>query len=255
MAANITSWIKYLQEQVKVKSIYVWGAQGQLLKDIDAAWITAKEMNNSSLTKEQRRRNAERAIKLYRERKDIKGARAFDCSGLGVYYFLKNKLISGDKTANGLKALCKAIKEKDLRNGDLVFKVNKVSGKATHVGFYADGYIIEAQGRDDGVVKRKISATTWNAYGRPTFWKEEPLHLTRVLKKGMEGDDVKAVQERLIELGLALPKYGADGSFGTETENAVKKFQRTHKDKDGKALKDDGVVGQKTCEALGGTWK
>ncbi len=45
------------------------------------------------------------------------------------------------------------------------------------------------------------------------------------LKKGSKGNTVKLLQEALIEkFGASiLPKYGADGDFGSETANALKK--------------------------------
>ena len=45
------------------------------------------------------------------------------------------------------------------------------------------------------------------------------------LKKGSKGEDVRLLQEALIaKYGKTiLPKYGADGDFGTETLNALKK--------------------------------
>ena len=53
-----------------------------------------------------------------------------------------------------------------------------------------------------------------------------------------------------MELGYALPNYGADGDFGNETVNAVKAFQREYKDANGKKLTVDGIVGRKTWAAL-----
>ena len=70
--AKIGMFIDYAKAQVN-KSIYVWGAQGQLLKDINPDWIKKKEDSSA---------NALRAIKMYEKRKDVPGARAFDCSGL-----------------------------------------------------------------------------------------------------------------------------------------------------------------------------
>lgn len=64
----------------------------------------------------------------------------------------------------------------------------------------------------------------------------------------MTGDDVKAVQQALINAGYSVGGRGADGQFGSDTESAVYKFQRA------KGLSDDGIVGQRTVEALGGTW-
>ena len=55
---------------------------------------------------------------------------------------------------------------------------------------------------------------------------------------------MKTLQELLLQLGFNLPKYGADGSFGSETGTAVKAFQ-------GKAgIKADGIYGGETHAAL-----
>lgn len=48
----------------------------------------------------------------------------------------------------------------------------------------------------------------------------------KVLKKGMSGDFVQSMQKILMAFGCELPEYGADGDYGTETYNAVVKFQR-----------------------------
>ena len=56
------------------------------------------------------------------------------------------------------------------------------------------------------------------------------------------GDDVKAIQKRLKELGF---KIKADGIFGINTEAAVMAAQKRF------GLKADGIVGRKTAEALG----
>ena len=49
----------------------------------------------------------------------------------------------------------------------------------------------------------------------------------RILKKGMRGDDVRRMQEMLIQLGYGqlLQPDGADGDFGNNTYNAVVQFQ------------------------------
>lgn len=64
----------------------------------------------------------------------------------------------------------------------------------------------------------------------------EPKLGERDLRRGCKGDDVKELQEDLIKLGYALPKYGADGDFGKETEKAVQAFQLDH------GLLADGVM-------------
>lgn len=65
-----------------------------------------------------------------------------------------------------------------------------------------------------------------------------------VLEEGAEGAQVKTLQQLLIAKGQKLPKYGADGEFGAETEKAVKAFQSA------KNLNDDGVVGNDTWNKL-----
>ena len=66
----------------------------------------------------------------------------------------------------------------------------------------------------------------------------------RVLKNGMEGADVKALQAALIRLGYDCGRWGADGDFGDATEMAVRRFQ-TQED-----LAPDGEAGPETIAAL-----
>ena len=236
--AKIGMFIDYAKAQVN-KSIYVWGAQGQLLKDISPDWIKKKEDSSA---------NALRAIKMYEKRKDVPGARAFDCSGLVCWSLIGcgAEPKGFDKSANGLMGMCTKVSKSSLRDGDLCFRIR--DGRAHHVGIFYDGKVIESKGRDYGVVMNPISG--WSAYGRLNIkWENDSFVLTRVLRKGDKGDDVKWVQEALIKKGYRLPKYGADGDFGTETVKAVKMFQRNN------GLEDDGAVGKLTITALGGRWK
>lgn len=67
---------------------------------------------------------------------------------------------------------------------------------------------------------------------------------SRVLKNGMEGEDVKALQSALISLGYDCGRWGADGDFGDATEIAVRAFQKEH------GCKVDGQAGSETLKAL-----
>ena len=67
----------------------------------------------------------------------------------------------------------------------------------------------------------------------------------RLLKNSSVGADVMELQKLLMELGYALPKYGADGEYGAETVEAVKAFQRTVP-----GLEVDGEYGPLTHAAL-----
>lgn len=69
-------------------------------------------------------------------------------------------------------------------------------------------------------------------------------NLTRLLKNGCKGNDVKELQKTLISLGYSVGSYGADGSFGNGTKNAVIKFQKN------KGISADGIVGSGTAHKL-----
>ena len=59
----------------------------------------------------------------------------------------------------------------------------------------------------------------------------------KVLKLGSKGKEVEDLQRYL--------KIKVDGDFGLKTEESVKKFQKENK------LTPDGIVGQKTWNAMG----
>ena len=72
------------------------------------------------------------------------------------------------------------------------------------------------------------------------------MKLTRNLKKGMSGADVRFVKDALFSLGFYNSKIKqiTNSTFGADTYVAVCKFQRA------KGLEDDGVVGLLTWTAL-----
>ena len=73
----------------------------------------------------------------------------------------------------------------------------------------------------------------------------------RNLKKGDKGDDVREMQEMLMKLGFELPKFGADGDFGSETENAVIAFQKAvGVNASGKPIDVNGIFDQATYKAM-----
>lgn len=79
---------------------------------------------------------------------------------------------------------------------------------------------------------------------------DKKYNLTRYLKKGCKGNDVKELQKALINRGYSVGKCGVDGVFGNDTFKAVKKFQKANK------LKIlDGIVGSETAHKLGWTFK
>lgn len=172
----LNQFIDYLEEQVNNRSIYVWGGQGEDYNVISEAWIIRMEKTSSNPTT-----NANRAIAFWKKKVAAgygKVLRAFDCSGLGMY-FIQNLhgLSKIDMTAHSMMGKCKKIIKSELKRGDWAFRVNS-SGRATHIGYVVDDKlnVIESKGRDVGVIKGGLnSAGTnyWNAFGRPNYFEAE----------------------------------------------------------------------------------
>jgi peptidoglycan hydrolase-like protein with peptidoglycan-binding domain len=141
--------------------------------------------------------------------------------------------------------------------GDVVFFFSKTKGRIGHVGIVTkvtSTMVHTIEGNTSGAntlvtngggVRQKaysLNSTYIDGYGRPPYngENEKPE-----IKKGCEGQTVKEAQELLLVWKPdCLPKWGADGEFGTETLKAVKDFQK------GSELKVDGVVGEETWKAL-----
>lgn len=79
----------------------------------------------------------------------------------------------------------------------------------------------------------------------PVQSKPTVYHLgDRILRNGVEGEDVKEYQEMLIQAGGDLSPWGADGDFGDTTELETRKIQKLLK------IDIDGEVGPQTIKAL-----
>ena len=208
---KLNEFIEYLNREVNNKSLYAWGGQGEAATP-EAIKRRENEENNRA-----------RVIRLFEQRisRGYGEMRLFDCSGLATYYLYNlKKLIPSDTTANGLKGKCAALTRIELKKGDWVFRVYQTGrdkGRAYHIGYIVDESlnVIEAKGRDDGVVKRSLNASGsgyWNAYGRPELFREEiagdepDFVAGRLLKKTrplMTGEDVRGVQAALIAKGYS----------------------------------------------------
>lgn len=139
-----------------------------------------------------------------------------------------------------------------IHNGSYISHVGYLSEPLDKSKPTGDWWVIEARGVMYGVVKSKLSARGWNRWGLMTKYfiydgvpeAQEPELGDRILKTGMSGGDVKAMQGALIALGYDCGKYGADGDFGSGTEKAVRAFQKDN------GLAVDGQFGPKSLEAL-----
>lgn len=110
-----------------------------------------------------------------------------------------------------------------------------------HTGFGFHGETCECSA---GVQKFSKRSKKWTHWAIPKGVTEDYVPQKPTLKKGSKGEYVTLLQTSLINLGYKLPKYGPDGSFGNETLEAVKEFQKDH------GLTADGIVGKATWEAL-----
>lgn len=66
----------------------------------------------------------------------------------------------------------------------------------------------------------------------------------QILKFGSRGTKVRSLQNKLMQLNFTISRFGADGYYGPETENAVKAFQRSVN------ILEDGVVGDDTLAMI-----
>lgn len=66
----------------------------------------------------------------------------------------------------------------------------------------------------------------------------------RFLQFGSRGPAVEKLQQGLIDAGFPLPMFGVDGIFESETQTAVRNYQRAH------TLGVDGIVGPITMGSL-----
>lgn len=153
------------------------------------------------------------------------------------------------------------------REGDIILYNWDKDPKSEHTGYViaarsdCDLDVIEGNAGDAVVKTRPDPSTILGAF-RPLYdgaeaeTPTEPQKPTEdatrqlqavmlpILRRGMKGKDVLALQYLLSAYGYKLPKYGADGEFGEETEQALIAFQKHN------GLEADGECGAKTYTKL-----
>lgn len=211
----LSEWLDYLEAQIG-RGVYVYGAQGQKateVGDVDA-WIDRRSTSEST---------AKKAQKYYRQKEAEIGAeniRFFDCSGLAMYFFQNLKGVSkNDASANTLWLGCKQISKSDLKPGDFVFI--DTDGRKTHIGYVArDGQVIEARSSGYGVEVYPQQSRPWTHCGRHKWLRDEIEGNGSTVQVPQR--TVKQWQRLLLVYDpMCLPKYGADGDYGAETDAAI----------------------------------
>ena len=178
---------------------------------------------------------------------------------LGTDLDITNKYQSNgcpDRSANGMFEYAKA-QGSEWGTIDTIPDIPGIAVRYDgHVGVYVgNGEVVEERGFNYGCQLTKLQGRGWLHWYKLPFinytsgtvieTKPEGHKLgDRLLKKGMKGEDVKELQNNLLELGYSLPKYGADSDYGSETVEAVKAFQKDHE------LDADGEYGQLSHKAL-----
>lgn len=137
----------YVRE--RLCDLYVWGGNGQTA--ITESWIKSRDTSAA---------NAQRSINHWKklQAQGVTNIRAYDCSGLISRYLQDLGRVASKRNTRHLWGMCRQIGRAQLIPGDLVFRND---GKSFyHVGVYVgDGRVVEAKGRDDGVVVRGIDAS------------------------------------------------------------------------------------------------
>lgn len=158
-----------------------------------------------------------------------------------------------DKGANGMFSYAKSKGCAWGVIGSLPDIVGLCLHKDGHVGYtVGNGYAVEWQGTKIGCVKTVIANRNWTEwfelpfidYGHSDVSVVADLNVTlgsRLLKAGTQGNDVKALQELLNQLGATLE---VDGIYGAATEIAVSAYQKKA------GIKQDGIYGDKTHASL-----
>lgn len=128
-----------------------------------------------------------------------------------------------------------------------LFLYNSKTGKMEHTGFYVGGGMcIHCSGE---VKIEELSKVKWTHWAVPKGLEggDTPMPMPEwkpTLRKGSRGEYVTLLQTKLLQLGYSLAPYGADGSFGNKTAEALKAFQSDS------GLIADGVCGPMTWEVM-----
>jgi hypothetical protein len=187
------------------------------------------------------------------------GKPCYDCAQLTRYAAAAAGLSLPSGASSQWKS--EAWKEKgiidDMPRGEVCFlyKHTTNGNPMGHTGIYlGDGTACDARGHASGVMHVDVESYKWTHYAvlpgmddecndsEPPAKQSESSNA--IVRRGNSGASVTKMQMLLIRHGYSLPKYGADGSFGSETLTALLDFQRQN------GLDADGICGADTWAVL-----
>ena len=162
---------------------------------------------------------------------------------MGLPYQSRTTLSSQDRDGNGYKDDYYGV----LRGAHTAHTPGVIIEHGFHTNTATANWLLLVSNLQKLAEAEAKAVADWFGVEKPKATKTIDLELP-VLKKGAKGDEVKALQALLIGYGYKMENngktYGVDGSFGTATENAVKKYQAAN------GLEVDASVGRKTWTKL-----
>lgn len=158
----------------------------------------------------------------------------------------RNNMLEGALSSNWQK-LVKEINAAGVETADFEDKVREV---AKSQGKDLDALVEQYGSLEKVFQKGALSSDVLDqALGKIGKSMVDLSGVTKTLKEGMSGDDVKQVEKALKTLGYNMvgkdgKDYSGDGYFGTVTRDALKEFQKAQ------GLEVTGIVDEKTIAAL-----
>ena len=144
--------------------------------------------------------------------------------------------------------------DRNIQSGDIIYYDWDSSGDADHVGIVekvSGNTLTVIEGNNgnypnDRVRRREINCNSSLIFGyaRPKYRSDGVSISFPTIRKGDTGTAVKVLQLALVAYEYNIGKYGPDGEFGLDTENAVKRFQKNS------GIEVDGIVGENTWSKL-----
>lgn len=151
-------------------------------------------------------------------------------------YGLVSDGIVGDVTWNTLKNEIATIQAQLNKKGCSVGTVDGIAGPTTY------NAVISFQNKNGLTADGQVGTATWDILFDTVSGGTTHTRILKVTSPLMQGDDVRAVQNKLNSLGYNCGT--ADGYYGNATKSAVISFQSA------KGLTADGEVGPATWSAL-----